>query len=163
MLKMVKIDGWSRSTNTNFLAVMISLWHRPQILKTSLSEHTDWDARGWQIQGFPQGIFIGEPRVKETTLVSSTGPHNPKEATKIHRVHGEWFSQYQECLTHVVRAATMSQCFRILKAQKTLRSRDLEEGWASIAEGTRVRSRRVWDVGERYLTGSHLSLDFATS
>lgn len=36
-------------------------------------------------------------------------------------------------------------------------------GWVSRAEGTRVRSRRVWVVGDRYLTGSQLSLDSATS
>lgn len=42
-------DGWTDGltvrTNTNFsaVAIRISPWHCPQILKTGLSEHTDWD------------------------------------------------------------------------------------------------------------------------
>lgn len=44
----------------------------------------------------PQGNW----EVKETTLVASPGPHNPKEAIETHTVRGEWFSRCQECLRH---------------------------------------------------------------
>lgn len=81
MLKKVKIDGWSHSTNINFLSVMMmSLWHWPRIPKTSLSEHTDWDSVGWQIQGFPQGIFIGEPRRQRDHLSVINRPSQSKRS-----------------------------------------------------------------------------------
>lgn len=52
--------------------------------------------------------------------------------------------------------------FQDLEGTENVKIQGPPEGWVSIAEGARIR-RRVWDMGDRYLTGPHLSLDSATS
>lgn len=116
------MDDLTVSTNVKFSGPGQSLALSPD--SDDQPTRARWDSVWWRVQGFPpRDIYRGSEmstRLAQYYQQAVTIQKKPPSC----RVHGEQFSQCQESLRQVDPAASNRQCFRILKAQRTVGSRN---------------------------------------